>query len=1195
MKLKHIALLLAMLCLLTSMPTVAQESGIYYDFDTSSSIQEAFGGESGAELADGYSGKSAAISSGTSAQIGGLGILSRTSRISQMLKAAGNTQAEIYLSSKEGDSISLALSEGSLYMVNEGNWSFLSRYNTKSWFELVVRTDLSDSKVAVFVDGVQINNECTVLISNIESIRYSVSEKSNNVLMVDELVIQRNAEVLKIGSARRGDNKGEPVLKERGFVPYTPEASGIEVSAMTDAVTVSAGETAEGKGAEHLTDGDPKTYWEAAMPQKPEDKGKSLMFSKENQSSSMTYASYDFTPETKLVIFEQDFLTTDVSSEKAMPYFYSSTGKIAMHTVLTDNTLTAFNRTMIPEVQTDRWYHIKVILRVDEQMWEFYVDGQLTRKFNFREDAQDISKIQYHMQIGNSGKFFIDNVKITVGDESNAPIIDDDFENYEIGTKTLDNMNITQGGGEISVENYQFTDVFKFPQHIVLDFKREGALEQAEITFPEGRAYKFVAAISRDASYWSMCSDMTDKLYSGKIKLAFSPTRSRFLRITITEAMGNYPASVSEISATWEKRNPIENLAFTAHVTTSGDKDLAHDKRGINDNIIAEFDTIGEWRADKSEKWPWVQYDWTQEHIIDRVVIHDSASLEDNIIKGVLSFSDGSELEVTDIPASGKTRIVDFPERSVNWVRFTLKEFEGEAAVSEIQVFPVGEKPELVEYIEPWKVINLNQDYTSTWFVSADIDNDGEAEMLGCRCALDSYEGHPVVNACAFELDGTIIWTWGEGGAGADDPGGDPGFQIYDIDNDGVFEVLLTAENDFVILDARNGKEKKRYPLPKYESDPTRTATDAITIANISGNDYPSDIIIKTRYWSVWAFTKDWELIWYFDMPGGMQVGHRPYPVDIDNDGYDEVSIGFCMINPDGSIRYMLDPDEFKSPLIYEHSHCDSFKMAEYYVVGDVDGNSVINEKDAVLLRKLIDGEQEATPEQFRAGDTDGDGVLTEKDHELLGQKLQHEIKAFPNRGLSMEDVRICLCLCGGFDIVMIDGNGKRVWAQEDGMHYETVVMAQMFENSNEKQIVTNPTIPSQAGKDVGTMPIYIFDIEGNLLTAHYSFLQNRFPCVINWNGKQDYLYMGPEGLMYDGNMRIRARTLAPTRGLEPIMLYPQSRGDKAYNLDLNGDGRQDIVNRTITGNGPVMYIYLNERGKVVADDIGSGYNVTFY
>ena len=82
---------------------------------------------------------------------------------------------------------------------------------------------------------------------------------------------------------------------------------------------------------------------------------------------------------------------------------------------------------------------------------------------------------------------------------------------------------------------------------------------------------------------------------------------------------------------------------------------------------------------------------------------------------------------------------------------------------------------------------------------------------------------------------------------------------------------------------------------------------------------------------------------------------------------------------------------------------------------------------------------------------------------------------------------------------------------------------------------------------------------------------------------------------MYDGNMRIRARTLAPTRGLEPIMLYPQSRGDKAYNLDLNGDGRQDIVNRTITGHGPVMYIYLNERGKVVADDIGSGYNVTFY
>ena len=162
-------------------------------------------------------------------------------------------------------------------------------------------------------------------------------------------------------------------------------------------------------------------------------------------------------------------------------------------------------------------------------------------------------------------------------------------------------------------------------------------------------------------------------------------------------------------------------------------------------------------------------------------------------------------------------------------------------------------------------------------------------------------------------------------------------------------------------------------------------------------------------------------------------------------------------------------------------------------------------------------------------------------------------------------------------------------------MHYETIVMAQMFENSDEKQIVTNPIIPSQEGKSAGTMPIYIFDVDGNLIEARYSFMQNRFPCVINWNGKQDYLYMGPEGLMYDGNMRIRARTLAPVRGLEPVMLYPQARGDKAYNLDLNGDGRQDIVNRTQSGNEQLMFIYLNENGKVVADDIGSGYNVTFY
>ena len=1202
MKRKHIALLLAIFCLFGSLPvSAAAESVIYYNFDTITNVEEAFGTDADVALDSGFSGKAAAINNGETATVKGVDIRGRTTRISQMLKVEGNAWAEISLTSKENGSISLGLSGGSLYIINEGNWTLLTRYNKKSWFELVVRTDLGEGKVAVFVDGVQLGGEYETTIPDIQNISYSVGGNNGGNLLVDELVIKKNAEVLKIGSAERGTDKGLPVLKERGFVPYTPEQTGVEVSAMNADSTVSASEAVEGRGAENLTDGDPKTYWEAKLPEKPVDNGKSLMFWKENQSSSITLATYDFAPETKLVILEQDVLTTDVASEKGMPYFYSSTQKIAVHTVLTDNRLTARNLTMINEMQTDRWYKLKIVMHIDTQMIEFYVDGKKTREMPFREDAQDISKIQYHMNVGTTGKFYIDNVRITLGDENNKPIIEDDFESYAVGTKALDNMNIEQGGGIISVEEYKYVEEPKFPQHIIMDFKREGSLEQAEITFPEGRAYKFVAAISRDASYWSMCSDMTDKFYSGTVRFAFSPTRTKFLRITIMESAEKYSAAVSEVAAIWEKRNPIENLAFTAQVSTSSDSALTHDKRGINDNIVAEFGKIGEWRPNAEEKEPWVQYNWTGAHEIDQIVIHDSARLEDNILKGVLSFSDGTSIEVTDIPASGNTRIVDFPARTVDWVRFTLKEFEGAPAVSEIQVFGVGEKPELVEYIEPWKIVTLPDEYTSTWFVSADIDDDGEVEMLGCRCDVDDYGSgnHPVVSACAFELDGSLIWTWGKPGAGDDDPGGDPGFQIYDIDNDGTFEVLMTVDGYLVMLNARTGEEEKRYPLPVYESDPTRDATDAITIANISGNDYPSDIIIKTRYWSVWAFTKDWELIWYVDMPGGMKIGHRPFPVDIDNDGYDEVSVGYAMINPDGSYRYMLDPDEFESPLIYTNSHCDSTKMAEYFVVGDVDENSVINKNDATLLRKILDGEQEATKGQFRAADTDGDGELTESDYDLLGQKIRHEIKAFPNRGLPMEDVRICICFCGGFDAVMLDGNGKRIWAMEDGMHYETIIMAQMIEGSDEKQIVTNPMIPSQEGKDTGTMPIYILDMDGNIVSARYSFMQLRFPCVINWNGKQDWFYMGPEGLMYDIDMKIRARTLTPFRGLEPIMLWPQSRGDTAYNLDLNGDGRQDIVNRTAynDGNGTKQYmlIYLNEKGKITADGLGSGYNVTFY
>ena len=78
---------------------------------------------------------------------------------------------------------------------------------------------------------------------------------------------------------------------------------------------------------------------------------------------------------------------------------------------------------------------------------------------------------------------------------------------------------------------------------------------------------------------------------------------------------------------------------------------------------------------------------------------------------------------------------------------------------------------------------------------------------------------------------------------------------------------------------------------------------DAIRIANFSGKDAPTDILIKDRYSRVWVYNSDLELQWKFQQ--GI-TGHFPYTVDIDHDGKDEMFIGYHLVDHDGKLLLTL-------------------------------------------------------------------------------------------------------------------------------------------------------------------------------------------------------------------------------------------------------------------------------------------------
>ena len=140
-------------------------------------------------------------------------------------------------------------------------------------------------------------------------------------------------------------------------------------------------------------------------------------------------------------------------------------------------------------------------------------------------------------------------------------------------------------------------------------------------------------------------------------------------------------------------------------------------------------------------------------------------------------------------------------------------------------------------------------------------------------------------------------------------------FQIYDINNDGVDEVIAVWDFKLRILDGRNGKILQEVPTPVLTDPPetvtgleygryafTRLNVDAIRIVNVTGKKRPSDILIKDRYSRIWIYNSSLHLLWTFSK---YNTGHFPYSLDIDEDGKDEIFSCYNMIDHDGKLLWI--------------------------------------------------------------------------------------------------------------------------------------------------------------------------------------------------------------------------------------------------------------------------------------------------
>ncbi len=137
----------------------------------------------------------------------------------------------------------------------------------------------------------------------------------------------------------------------------------------------------------------------------------------------------------------------------------------------------------------------------------------------------------------------------------------------------------------------------------------------------------------------------------------------------------------------WAK--DFSNLAFRATVTASSstEKDpAAH----VADGMVGGYLQLPDrnWVAENEAAGAWVQLDWAEGQNITKIVLHDIPGGDINVTEGVLTFSDGSSISVSQLPADGKPLAIPVSKEGITWIRFTIDNVSGtNAGLSELEVF----------------------------------------------------------------------------------------------------------------------------------------------------------------------------------------------------------------------------------------------------------------------------------------------------------------------------------------------------------------------------------------------------------------------------------------------------------------------------------------------------------------------------
>ena len=153
----------------------------------------------------------------------------------------------------------------------------------------------------------------------------------------------------------------------------------------------------------------------------------------------------------------------------------------------------------------------------------------------------------------------------------------------------------------------------------------------------------------------------------------------------------------------------IKNIGKDATITASSELNSTMSAENLIDGIIG-VDNLGEWACNGTRtSWgyielPWVHMEWAQPQKVDRIVLYDRPSDKENSASVKMTFSDGSELYVRQIPDNGHGKEVLFETKTIDWVKIEVTDAEGkDVGFSEIEIFAAPEHSnEAISWVDPY-------------------------------------------------------------------------------------------------------------------------------------------------------------------------------------------------------------------------------------------------------------------------------------------------------------------------------------------------------------------------------------------------------------------------------------------------------------------------------------------------------------